>query len=174
MRICARERRPFQGQYRIIWPDKSEHWIETKGVFFHAGDGVAVRMVGIALDITDRMQAEERHSTVLKTAMDGFWVIDEQGHILEVNDAFCQMTGYSHEELLRMSIPDLEAIEIPAETTDHIWQVVVAGSGRFETRHRRKDGRIIDVEVSVTYMGEPSKLLFSFARDITERRRAEE
>jgi PAS domain S-box-containing protein len=141
---------------------------------FRPGESQPYQVYTTFEDITERRRAEEQHSTVVKTAMDGFWVIDEQGYILEANDAFCQMTGYSHEELLRMSIPDLEAIEIPAETADHIRGIITTGKARFETRHRRKDGRIIDVEVSVTYMGEPSKLLFSFARDITERRRAEE
>ena len=135
--------------------------------------GPGEQMAAFVLDITQRKQAEERHSMVLKTAMDGFWVVDAQGRILEVNDAFCQITGYDREELLKMSIRDLEAVETPKEVADHIRRNIVAGSSRFEARQRRKDGRIIDLEVSVTYLGEASKLLCSFVRDITERKEAQ-
>lgn len=129
--------------------------------------------VGSFMDITQRKQAEERHSVVLKTAMNGFWVVDTQSRILEVNDAFCQITGYGREELLNMSIHDLEAVETPQDVDDHVRRNVAAGSARFETRQRRKDGRLIDVEVSVTYLGDELKMLCSFVRDITEQKQAQ-
>jgi PAS domain S-box-containing protein len=47
----------------------------------------------------------EEHAAVLRTAMDGFWIVDAQGRLLDVNDADCRMIGYTREELLRMSIP---------------------------------------------------------------------
>ena len=125
------------------------------------------------LDITERKRVQEEYSMVLQTAMDGFWIVDSDGRLLDVNDAYCEMTGYTRDELLGISIPDLEANESPEETAAHIQQVIAAGSGRFETRHRCKDGRIIDVEISTRYM--PDAERFSvFARDITARKRAED
>ncbi len=69
-------------------------------------------------DITERKQAaaalrnsEERHRTIIQTAMDGFWAVDMQGHLLEVNETYCRMSGYSEQELLTMRISDLEAVE---------------------------------------------------------------
>ena len=41
-----------------------------------------------------------RYRTILQTAMDGFWLADTQGRLLEVNDAYCRMSGYSARELL--------------------------------------------------------------------------
>ena len=107
-------------------------------------------------DITERKQAEKARFTseaqkrmLLRTAMDGFWLLDTQGRFLEVNEAYCRMSGYSEEELLAMSISDLEAVETPAETAAHIQRIIAKGEDRFETRHRRKDGTTFDVEVSV-------------------------
>lgn len=111
---------------------------------------------------------------MLETALDGFWVADRNGRLLEVNDSYCKMVGYSREELLTMSIPDIEAAETPEETAQHIEEVMERGHDYFQTRHRRKDGKIIDVEVSVNYIGVEGGQLFAFVRDSTGRRRAEQ
>ena len=83
------------------------------------------------------------------------------------------MSGYSREELLSMSVPDLEAIELPAQVHERIRVLMELGQGRFESRHRRKDGSVFDVEVSVQYRAESSAPLVVFVRDITDRLRAE-
>jgi len=125
-------------------------------------------------DITERKQAEEQYRTILRTTMDGFWITDIQGRYLDVNDAYCHLIGYSREELLTMRISDVEAVERPEETAQRIERIMETGGARFETRHRRKDGKIIDVEVSVNYMKVGNERLFVFLRDITERKRVEE
>jgi len=104
--------------------------------------------------------------TIVETSLDGFWIIDRQGRILEVNDAYCEMTGYSRDELLRMEVADLEAAENKEEIAQHISKITSSGSDRFETKHRRKDGKIIDVEVSTNCPKECSQM-FVFLRDIT-------
>ncbi|MDT8285435.1 MAG: PAS domain S-box protein, partial [Thermovirgaceae bacterium] len=97
-----------------------------------------------------------------------------QGHLLDVNDAYCRMSGYSEQELLSMSISDLEAAESAADVEEHIKNIIAGGEDRFETLQRRKDGSISDVEVSTVYIpGEPGKIV-AFLRDITDRKRAEE
>ena len=88
-------------------------------------------------------ESEERHRTILQTAMDGFWLVDTQGRLLEVNEAYCRMSGYSEQELLAMRIPDLEAIETAEDTAAHIQKIMAQGEDRFESRHRRKDGSIL-------------------------------
>lgn len=127
-----------------------------------------------------KAEAQERelklgklHRAVLRTAMDGFWVVDVQGRILEVNEAVCRMTGYSEQELLTMSIPDLEAVETRDETAAHTNKIIAQSQDRFESRHRRKDGTIIDVEVSV-HSSPADGIIAAFIRDITERKESEE
>ena len=69
-----------------------------------------------------------------------------------------------------MSIPDIEAVENPKETARHIKKIIEQGHDRFETRHKCKDGRIIDVEVSVNHLDFGEGRQFVFIRDITERK----
>ena len=120
-----------------------------------------------------RMKNEEWHRSILRAAMDGFWMVSPQGQLLEVNNAYCRMSGYSEPELLAMSISDLEVIEAGPEVAAHIAKIIEPGQDRFETRHRRKDGRIIDVEVSGQYCAGEDGRVFAFLRDITEQKRAE-
>jgi PAS domain S-box-containing protein/putative nucleotidyltransferase with HDIG domain len=125
-------------------------------------------------DITERKQAELEYRTMIRATMDGFWLTDMQGHFLDVNDAYCRLTGYSRDELLNMSIKNVEAVEKPEDVAGRIQKVKEVGYDRFETRHRRKDGGIVDVEISVNYLSVGGGRMFVFVRDITERKRMEE
>ena len=127
----------------------------------------------------ERKQAEaaiqeqaERFRTMMSTISEGFWLVDDKGRLLDVNEAYCRMSAYSKEELLTLSIPDLEAAETQAETAGHIQTIIESGSDLFESRHKAKDGRIFDVEISVAFW--PAKRqFFVFIQDISERVQAE-
>ena len=113
----------------------------------------------------------EQFRSITNTSIDGFWLLNKEGHILDANEAYCVMTGYSRDELLKMSIPDLEAVEDPDMVMEHMQKLIEKGSDRFESRHRCKDGRIIDVEVSTVLTGEQRCLVF--IQNITERKQAD-
>jgi PAS domain S-box-containing protein len=136
-------------------------------------DGKPLAVHGIARDITERKRIEERYRTIIGTAPDGFWLADMQGRFLDVNDAYCNLIGYSREELLSMSIPDIEAAEKPGETAARIRKIMQVGGDRFETHHRCKDGRIVDIEVSVNYLKDEERMSV-FLRDVTGRKQAAE
>jgi PAS domain S-box-containing protein len=125
-------------------------------------------------DITEREMAEEKHRTILKTTRDGFWMVDLEGKMLEVNDSYCKMMGYTREELLKMSIMDVEVLENPDDILRRIRKIAEQGSDRFETRHRGKQGRIIDVEVSANYLDMGDGQISVFVRDITRRKQVME
>ena len=129
---------------------------------------------GIVEDITERKKAQEEYKAILGSAMDGFWLIDSDGRFLDVNQAYCEFSGYSREELLDMRVGDVEANESQAEVAEHIRRIMEKGHDRFETRHRRKDGLIIDVEVSVSRPKGSEGRQFAFLRDISEKKRSEE
>jgi len=109
---------------------------------------------------------------MLATTSDGFWRVDRNGKLQDVNEAYCRMSGYSREELLQMSIPHLEAVESADSTARHIRKLIEDGSDRFETKHRTKSGRIIDVEVSATYLPSSQELIV-FVRSISDQKLAE-
>ncbi len=137
-------------------------------------------ILSVTRDITERKRAEEalraseeRHRTILQTALDGFWITDMQGRLLEVNESYCRMSGYTTQELLAMNISDIEYAETHEDTINHNQPLVAQGKDRFETRHRRKDGSIIDVEVSAQYRPSEGGRIVAFLRDITEEKRIE-
>ena len=113
-----------------------------------------------------------RHAAILKSALDGYWVVDSRAQIVEVNDTYARMSGYRIDELLSMRIVDLEDAESAKDTAEHIERIQRLGYDRFETRHRRKDGSIYDVEASAQRIGDDNGLVVGFLRDITERNRA--
>lgn len=113
-----------------------------------------------------------RSNAILRSSMDGFFVVGEDYSFLEVNDAFCRMTGYAGSELLGMKISELEVREqvsggVPSHTR--------TGLHQFPTAHRHKDGHIIHLEISINvHRNDDGKVLVGFARDVTERKRAQE
>jgi PAS domain S-box-containing protein/putative nucleotidyltransferase with HDIG domain len=121
---------------------------------------------------TVRLQASQ-YATMLATTADGFWRFDTNGKLLEANDSYCRMSGYSRAELMNLRVQDIDAIETPAETARHIQSVKETGFDRFESKHRRKDGSLIDVEISVSWWPEQQQFLH-FCRDISEAKRAKE
>lgn len=114
---------------------------------------------------------QEEHKIILRTTMDGFCIVDREGRFTDMNDAYCRIIGYAREELLNMGVWNIEAAEDRSSVQAHMKKIVEAGSDRFETKHRRKDGTIVDVEISVNYMNVDNGCFFNFIRDITERKR---
>ena len=130
-------------------------------------------------DVTERRQAEDalrqaadRYESVTNSAMDAFWAADPEGHILEANEASLELYGYTREEMLTLDIADLDVDESPEMVQEHQQQIAEKGEARFEARHQRKDGTILEVEVSAR-VWTPGGPIGSFIRDVTEHNRAE-
>lgn len=124
-------------------------------------------------DISDNYKKEKEYQTIIQTSFDGFWICDIKGKLLEVNQAFCNIIGYTKEELLQMKISDFEINESPEDTARHIQKTIDTGNDRFETKHRRKDGAILDIEITATYLPEDGGKFFIFNTDITNKKQAE-
>lgn len=161
---------------------KSSAWV----IFSGYGTIWIVGLLGIYLasnDLKKRFQeregmmlaiqkSREEYHTILQTAIDGYWQVDFSGKILDVNDAYCKMCGYSRAELLQMNISNLDVNEKQVDVKRHIENIIINETSRFEVTHRRKDGSLFLVEVSVRHL-EKGKL-FAFLHDITEQKRARE
>jgi len=118
-------------------------------------------------------ESEELNRIILETAMEGYWQMDMKGNITEVNESYCRMSGYSKEELLKMKVSDVEAIETTVEISNRIKEIKKTGEHRFESRHKRKDGTYIDVEISTQYKPLNDGMIISFFHDISHRKQAE-
>jgi PAS domain S-box-containing protein len=165
------------GEYDRIyerWLSFDDPWRRYRrylpGALVMLGLGAALAAIGVAVQ---RRRADLLNS-ILETAQDGFWLLGPDGHILSVNDAACALSGYTREELLKMTPADVEASERPADVKGHLARVAKAGGDRFLTRHRRKDGVVIDVEISVRVLPHSGGRMVAFLRDVTARKRDEE
>ncbi|MFC2050933.1 PAS domain S-box protein [Chloroflexota bacterium] len=132
-------------------------------------------------DVTERKRMEEvladeatRRSILIDQSRDGMVVLDGNGKVYEANQRFAEMLGYSPEEVCQLHMWDWDAKWTHQELLEMTRTVDEAGDN-FETRHRRKDGTVYDVEISANgAMFAGQKLVFCVCRDITERKRAEE
>ncbi len=119
--------------------------------------------------------ASERSRSLLMNASDGIHILDPDGRVLEASDSFCRMLGYERHELLGANVSLWDDHFTPEGLREAVeMQLRNPGTSKFETRHRRKDGTLLDVEITgrpLTVDGRPA--LFNSARDITERKRAE-
>ena len=174
------EEDPHTGIYDQLCKDGSVKHVEITVSIVRDASGRAVELLGVSRDATARVRAEQAVEdrerdlrTVLETALDGFWLLDEHGQILEANQAYCAMTGYSRRELLGMHIADLEAAETQEETAAHVRRIIEVGSDRFESRHLCKDGRSVEVEAAVNFVPRTRQFV-CFFRDITGRKHADQ
>ncbi len=117
--------------------------------------------------------SEEYLRAVLDISLDGFWAMGFDGRIIDVNEAYCRMTGYSRDELLQKYTWDMDADEDRATVEANMAKVRSAGYARFEKRHRAKNGDIIVFEIAVAVLKAFGGQMICFCRDISERKKCE-
>jgi two-component system cell cycle sensor histidine kinase/response regulator CckA len=139
--------------------------------------GTPIKVVGATQDVTEVNVTESLADISFYATSHSddqvFWV-DQQGKITNVSESACAQLGYTRDELMAMTIYDVNPALVPG-TTHTPEAVKTVGPLRNETVHRAKDGRDIPVEVSVNYAsygGQEYK--FVVAHDISERKQLEE
>ena len=179
MRESIRRKDPLiRLEYRIRQKDESVKWIADRRQLVYDSEGKFLHIDGLALDITDRKRSEETlrltQFTVDRSGDSAYWM-DRDGRLLYVNEKTCSSLGYTREELLSMSIREINP-DYPGDSWGNHWEEVrKRKSFPMETRHRAKDGRLIPVEVTVNHLEFGGKEFnCAFARDITERLRVRE
>ena len=132
-------------------------------------------------DITGRKRAEEklrkqeeRLRRLIEQAADALFVHNLQGNLIDANQQACENLGYTREELLSMTVADIEQ-NLDPRGLEGLWNEALSdGPVTIEGIHRRKDGTEFPVEVRVgLFEVEEGQLMLAAARDITERKRAE-
>ena len=161
----------------VQYPDGRQIYVHSIKTAQYDNKGNLVGILGIGRDITEQKLMEQKLaeresylSTILETTKEGFSILEMNGKIVEVNNAFCEMTGYDREELIGMNIRSIDDKFGSEGISDNIRQIIEDGSTMLDTIHRRKDGSIHNVEVSVTLLDRDKRLMVCFTRDITDRK----
>ncbi|MHC4630419.1 MAG: PAS domain S-box protein [Planctomycetota bacterium] len=168
----------YSEEFRIVRPDGTIRWVWDRGVLIHNECGEVARVAGIAEDITQRKQAEDalkesekRFRNLSEAAFEGI-AFTEKGVLVDANEAFTKIFGYSLEESKGKQVVELVAPEHRELVTENIRS---GYEGIYEHKGLHKDGSLIDLEVhglSVTYQGREMRL--TAIRDITERKQADQ
>lgn len=168
-------------EYRTLSASGEIVWLRDVVSVIRNEQGKVIALAGLFIDISGQKASEERlraseaqYRSVIETSGDGFWLVDSRGYILQVNDTYARLSGYSKEELMGMHISNLEAQERPEETAAHIEKIIRTGSDLFETRHRKKSGEIWDVEISTSFSQISGGRFCVFSRDISDRKRTQQ
>jgi len=153
-------------------------WVSTTKVPLRDKEGNIVGLVGICRDITEHKRAEDALKLTqfaLDNAADAAYWMGPDAKFVYVNNAACRSLGYSRQELLTMTVHDIDP-DFPKEVWPKHWeQVRQRGSFTLESHHRRKNGEVFPTEISINYINFGGKEYnCAFARDITRRKKAEE
>lgn len=139
-----------------------------------------VSRICYSLDITDfkatemaLMSEASRRRILIEQSRDGIVVLNHDGSVNETNKRFAEMLGYAPEEILKLHVWDWDRRLSRQQLIDMIRDVDENGDF-FETRHQRKDGTLVDMEISTNgAVIDGRKLVFCVCRDITARKQDE-
>ncbi len=151
--------------------------VAIKANIIHMGNRAFLQ--GIFHDITERKRARESLNLfrmLIERSNDAIEVVDpETGCFLDVNEKGCKDLGYTREEFLSLRVFDIDPKITPSLFTEILMKELrEKGSLSQETLHQRKDGTTFPVEINLSYVQLDRGYLVNVARDITERKRAEE
>ncbi|MEZ5357757.1 MAG: PAS domain S-box protein [Candidatus Zixiibacteriota bacterium] len=160
----------FQGEECFFEMTMGQQPQEYRTVPLRSDDGSIPQILVVVENITKRRERELEYAQILKTSIDGVWVLDMMGNLLEVNESAANMLGYTQDELLKLRVTDIDIIDSKQEVHDRIRRLTTKGFDRIETRHKRKDGRAIYVDISASFFPINDGIVVAFIRDISDRK----
>jgi PAS domain S-box-containing protein len=177
----------YRTEKRYLRKDGSVAWVSVNARIVREAAGQPAYTVAVVQDVTDRRQAEEEQQATLKELADLKFALDESaivaitdvtGTITYVNDKFCEISGYSREELLGADHRIINSDYHPQGFIRNLWRTIARGRvWRGELTNRAKDGSIYWVDTTIVPFlnerGKPYRYV-AIRYDITERRRAED
>jgi PAS domain S-box-containing protein len=170
----------YSQDFRVIWPDGSVHWLFARAKVFYDSDRRPLRILGVNVDITERkraIEAQARLAAIFESSEDAILGKDLNGIITNWNAASEKLYGYAAEEAIGKSV---SMLMVPNHPNEEPRVLAKLGRGqkvdRHETVHLAKDGRQIDVSVTISPIKDGDGKVIGasrITRDITERKRVE-
>jgi PAS domain S-box-containing protein len=170
---AVQEQRNHELEYRMIAADGRSVWLhEIVNVIVE--DGVTIELVGVSGDITARKRREESMALFRKLidgSNDAIEVIDPITlHFLDINEKACLDLGYHREEMLSMTVYDIDPVLDPSLRIRMAQKIRESGFVIVESQHRRKDGSTFPVEINIKHIQLDRDYAVAVVRDITERK----
>jgi PAS domain S-box-containing protein len=181
---ARQNRKPYIAEFRVVRNDGEVHWITARGQFYYAANGDAERMLGMAVDITERKQgeealkkSEEKFSKAFRQSPLALTVTSAKDHrYIDVNDTFERMTGWQRGEIIGRTPFHLNLWVEPAQRMELSTAIQTKGTVRnLEFRFRCKDGeQRVGLGSAEAIEIENEPCILAVIADITERKRAED
>ena len=170
--------KPFELTYRITTATGAQRWVSEKGRGVCDAGGRLQALEGIVDDCTDRQQAQEalreseaKYRGLIEQASDGIVISGAQGDILLANSSWCELLGYTKDELVGMNMRETYLEEEKQTHAERLKQVAAGQTLRFERVVKRRDGSTFPAEVSLRMLNDRS--VQGIFHDITSRRAQE-
>ena len=166
----------YSMEKRYIRKDKTIVWIDLTVSLVFGDTGEPKYFIAVVQDISKRKEADDRFQLLVEQAGDAFFILDYDGVISDINHQACQSLGYSREELLGMKITEVDIEVKEKQHKFQFWDSLKPGHYiTLEGIHQRKDGSTFPVEIRLGRLDlKEKRFLLALARDITERKHAEE
>ena len=178
----------WKHDYRIIKPNGQIAFVQDSAYIIRGKNNTVTRIIGAIQDVTQHKKAEEKLSKaadalqkafndtnkIMDSSLDLICVVDKEGYFVKVSAACEAILGYKPEELIGKPLTNF-LYKIDNEKTQITADVVMSGKSikHFENRYIRKDGSLVPMEWTARW-DENDKLRYGVARDITDRKIAEE
>ncbi|MEM9116421.1 MAG: EAL domain-containing protein [Cyanobacteria bacterium P01_F01_bin.56] len=163
----------YDEDYRIVRPDGKIRWIRDRGFPIRDQQGNLYRIVGLAEDITARVQAEQERDRYFKLSLDLLFMADQQGRLQRVNPAWASTLGYSQADLINCSWTDIihpdeqSLVQNALSTLQHGTEI-----SELEMQCRHRDGSYVWIAWNAVPVLE-EHLIYGTGRNITERKTSE-
>jgi len=154
--------------------DRPRQWADFEiELMQQLADQLAIAITQSQL-VADLEKEVVRNRTFLNSSFDGIMLLDVEGNLIEANQSFANMLGYTIEELTNLSIYDIDVRWTREELQRGIQEFKHKKSVIFETLHRRKDSSICNVEISANSVQLDDTIIqFCICRDVTQRKQTE-
>ncbi len=157
-------------QYFEKYSQRHQFWVEVN--LYPSKEGLTVIYKDITKRKLEEMESHKvamRNSLIIENMRDNFLLTDEDLNVVDINNAFCENSGYTRAELLKMNVTDFDPDLTTESIKRNLKKALNRGTVLFDTKNKKKNGDIVDVEVALSEMKIDGKTFFaSFGRDVSE------